>query len=77
MILSGVGLLGLGWIKEIMPGASLVIISALMMLDPHRLMRYAAATLNCTWMIPTNRSKRCPTGPTLKSGLHYLPRWWR
>ena len=55
------GLLGAGLDRKSCRGASLVIIALLMLRSYIALMKLSAGYLNCTWMIPTTRSKRCPT----------------
>ena len=73
VILSAAVYWGLGWIKEIMPGASLVIIALLMLGSYIALMKLSAGYPELHMDDPNDPIEALPdVGPTLKSGLHYL-----
>ena len=73
IILANVIYYGLGWIKDVAGGASLFIIAVLMLAGYIGLLKYQAGYPELQLDDPNSPVLKCPeTGPTLKSGLHFL-----
>ncbi|MBT0960379.1 TRAP transporter permease [Denitromonas iodatirespirans] len=73
IILAGIVYWGLGWIKAVAPGGSIVIISILMAIAYIALLKLAAHYPELHMDDPNDPIESLPdVGPTLKSGLHYL-----
>jgi len=73
VVLSGAVYYGIGWIKDVFPGAAFSIVVALLVLVYLGLVWYSARQPELTLDDPNAPVYELPeTGPTLKSGLHYL-----
>jgi len=73
IILANVVYYGLGWIKDVAGSASLFIIAVLMLGSYIGLLKYQAGYPELQLDDPNSPVLKCPeTGPTIKSGLHFL-----
>ena len=73
VILANVVYYGLGWIKDVAGDASIVIISLMMLMAYIGLLKYESAYPELRLDDPNSPILKCPeTGPTIKSGLHFL-----
>ena len=73
VILANAVYYGLGWIKDVAGDASIVIISLLMLMAYIGLLKYESAYPELHLDDPNSPILKCPeTGPTIKSGLHFL-----
>ena len=73
IILANVVYYGLGWIKDVAGGASLFVIGVLMLGGYIGLLKYQAGYPELQLDDPNSPVLKCPeTGPTIKSGLHFL-----
>ena len=73
IILANIIYYGLGWIKNVAGGASLFVIAVLMLISYICLLKYQAGYPELTLDDPNSPVLKCPeTGPTIKSGLHFL-----
>ena len=73
IILANAVYYGLGWIKDVAGDASIVIISLLMLMAYIGLLKYESAYPELHLDDPNSPILKCPeTGPTIKSGLHFL-----
>ena len=73
VILANVVYYGLGWIKDLAGDASIVIIGVLMLAAYIGLLKYEAGYPELHLDDPNAPILKCPeTGPTIKSGLHFL-----
>ncbi len=73
IILANIVYYGLGWIKDVAGSASLFIIAVLMLGTYIGLLKYQAGYPELQLDDPNSPVLKCPeTGPTIKSGLHFL-----
>jgi len=73
VVLSGVVYYGIGWIKDVFPNAALYIVAVLLLAAYLGLLRFGARQPELELDDPDAPVFELPeTGPTLKSGLHYL-----
>jgi len=73
IILSNVIYYGLGWIKDVAGNASLFIIGVLMLVSYVGLIKYESNYPELKLDDPNSPVLKCPeTGPTIKSGLHFI-----
>ena len=73
IILANLVYYGLGWIKDVAGDASIYVISVLMVAAYFGLLKYEAGYPELQLDDPNAPILKCPeTGPTIKSGLHFL-----
>ena len=73
IVLAAVVYYGLGWIKAVAGGASIAVISVLMLVAYVGLIAFSARYPVLALEDPNHPMETCPEpGPTLKSGLHFL-----
>ncbi len=73
LVLSGVVYYGIGWIKDVLPNAAIYLVGVLLVAAYLSLLWYGSRQPELTLDDPDSPVFELPeTGPTLKSGLHYL-----